>query len=85
MFTLNLTYCPHTRGGEPSLTVHTRNEPIVPSRVGVNRQRRRQKQRKTDCPHTRGGEPNFEFVAALFAMIVPTRVGVNRHSLISLS
>src|SRR5690606_21483382 len=51
---------------------------VVPTRVGVNRERVMGDDNKRRRPHARGGEPIQPNADTVSSLVVPTRVGVNR-------
>ena len=51
---------------------------VVPTPVGVNRQRSTAGSSRNRCPHACGGEPLMGIVSFCLFFVVPTPVGVNR-------
>ena len=50
--------CPHTRGGGPFRLLHCEfDAAVVPTHVGVDREKQTSKLGISSCPHTRGGGP----------------------------
>ena len=70
---------PHACGGEPYEGGYFDGmEDVFPTRVGVNRQVRRDGRRVARIPHACGGEPVKGAQASWAKYVFPTRVGVNR-------
>ena len=71
---------PHARGGKPYLyPFRTKGTEVVPTHVGVNRQKPSHLSPPVCRPHARGGKPPPVRCLLSGPTVVPTHVGVNRR------